>query len=81
MGATLSPPAILAKSFYHLVLKYTTPSVFAFLSFLRVQEMTKGEKTLFAFHPGALGEGYLCQILSEVIRGFRFPLPRAWKHP
>lgn len=53
MGAGLSAPPrppILAKSFYRPV-KVHTSSVFAFLSFFRLQEMIKGKKILVCFLP------------------------------
>lgn len=78
VGAGLSPPAILAKSFYHLAIS----CVCIPLIFFRLQGNDKGgKKSLFAFHPGVLGEGYLCQIFSPMVRGFSFPLPENREAP
>lgn len=78
VGAGLSPPAIPTKSFYHLAIS----CVCIPLIFFRLQGNDKGgKKSLFAFHPGVLGEGYLCQILSPMERGFSFPLPENREAP
>lgn len=77
-GGRVISPSHLAKSFYHLAIS----CVCIPLIFFRLQGNDKwGKKSLFAFHPGVLGEGYLCQILSLMVRGFSFPLPENREAP